>query len=278
MTPAHHRPSAPPLAPLPCPGQPAQLEVRELSRRFGGVEALASVSLSLQAGEIHGLIGPNGAGKTTLFDVITGFCQPDHGTVLLNGQPLPLGRPERIARHGLARTFQNLRVFRELSVLENVLVGTHRHGRAGVLASLCGHAGGRTEEQALLQRARDCLAYVGLAGRAGDVAHSLSYGDQRRLEIARALAVGPALLALDEPAAGMNPSETRALRTLIERIRGDGVTVLLIEHDMPLVRQVCDRISVLDAGRLIAQGTPAEVVRHPQVIEAYLGRSHAAHA
>ncbi len=247
------------------------LEVRDVSKRFGGVQALSAVSFEVPAGAIYGLIGPNGAGKTTLFNVLTGLDVPDAGSVLLEGQPLVGAKPHAIARAGIARTFQNIRLFANLSALENVMIGRHARGHAGLLAAMLRTRSQRTEEAAIEARAFELLDYVGIAPRANELARNLSYGDQRRLEIARALATEPKLLALDEPAAGMNPTETVALRTLLERIRADGVTLLLIEHDMRLVMQVCDRVLVLDFGRTIAEGAPREIQHDPAVVAAYLG-------
>ena len=249
----------------------ALLEAREVSKRFGGIEALSAISLSIARGEIYGLIGPNGAGKTTFFNVLTGVYRADGGRFTFDGAPLRVGAPHEVAAAGIARTFQNIRLFANMSVLENVMVGRHVRTRAGVLGAILRGAGTRAEEQAIHARAWALLDYVGLAKRGNEIAHSLPYGDQRRLEIARALATDPKLLALDEPAAGMNATETATLRTLLERIRGDGTTILLIEHDMKLVMGLCDRIAVLDYGRRIAEGAPAAVRNDASVIEAYLG-------
>ena len=264
----------------PSPHQPlpdtasALLDARGISRRFGGVVALDDVSVTIRAHEIFGLIGPNGAGKTTFFDVITGLCDPDSGSCSFDGRALPLGRPHRIVARGIARTFQNIRLFRELSVRENVMAACDLLGDAGVLASLLRTGAARAGERAVRSRADEVLDYIGLGHLADSLAKNLSYGDQRRLEIARALATGPKMLALDEPAAGMNATETAALRCLIERIRADGTTVLLIEHDVKLVMSLCDRVAVLDSGRKIAEGVPDAIANDDTVVEAYLGRRH----
>ena len=249
----------------------ALLEARGIGKRFGGVEALADIALTIGRGEVYGLIGPNGAGKTTFFNVLTGVYRADRGGFAFNGAPLDVRAPHQVAAAGIARTFQNIRLFANMSVLENVMVGRHVRTRAGVLGAILRGAGTRAEERAIHERAWALLEYVGLAGRGNEIAHSLPYGDQRRLEIARALATEPALLALDEPAAGMNATETATLCTLLERIRADGTTILLIEHDMKLVMGLCDRVAVLDYGRKIAEGPPAAVRRDAAVIEAYLG-------
>ncbi len=249
----------------------ALLAVVNACKRFGGLQALSGVSLSVARGHIHGLIGPNGAGKTTCFNVITGLYQPDDGDFALDGRAYSPSAPHRVAQAGIARTFQNIRLFGDMSALENVMVGRHVRTRQGVLGAILRHRAARDEESQIREKAMQLLDFVGIGSLAHRTARTLSYGDQRRLEIARALATEPLLLALDEPAAGMNATEKEALRELLGRIRATGTTILLIEHDVKLVMGLCDRITVLDYGKVIADGTASEVKNDPAVIAAYLG-------
>jgi len=248
------------------------LEVDGLTKTFGGLRAVDGVSFAVGDGEITALIGPNGAGKTTLFNLVTGFLAPTAGRVRFRGEDITRWSPDRVTARGIARTFQNIRLFRGMSAIDNVVVGGHVRTSATLVDAVLATPRHRREERQARARAADLLTFVGLRDRASVPARSLPYGDQRRLEIARALATRPRLLLLDEPAAGMNTAETQALMTLIRRLRDDyGLTILLIEHDMKLVMGVCDRIIVLNFGRTIAEGAPDEVRGNPQVIEAYLG-------
>ena len=248
------------------------LKLANVSKRFGGLSVLQDVSFDVPEGKVFGLIGPNGAGKTTVFNLITGLLAPTAGAIEFGGASLVGVAPHEITRRGIGRTFQNIRIFKEMTLLENVVVGMHAHLRYGVAGWLLSLPDFRAQERRARERAHELLGWVGLAAKAGAIADNLSYGDQRKLELARALATEPKLLLLDEPVAGMNSGEKVELMRVIGEIAGRGFTIFMIEHDMRFVMGLCERIAVLNFGRIIAEGTPDEIKNNADVIEAYLGR------
>jgi len=250
----------------------ALLEARGVTKQFGGLTAVDNIDFSIEKGMIASLIGPNGAGKTTFFNIITGFYQPTKGDIIFDGSSLVGLSTDRITAQGVSRTFQNIRLFDNMTALENTLVGEHCHLRSGLIGAILHTPGTKREEAHAEQRALELLDFVGLRDRVDELAKNLPYGDQRRLEIARALATEPKLLLLDEPSAGMNPIETEDLTQFIRRLRDElGLTILLIEHHMRVVMNISDRVSVMDLGQLIAEGAPEEIQQNQRVIEAYLG-------
>jgi len=254
------------------------LTITGISKRFGGLQALDSINVEVTNNTVHGIIGPNGAGKTTLFNVITGLVKPDTGTLTLEGQRLPFIKPHQLVPLGIARTFQNIRLFKEMSVLDNVLIGQHVHTPTPILSIMINGKKSRYWEEVAKKKALEALGFMGLEGKMQETVKNLSYGQQRLVEFARAVAAQPKIILLDEPAAGMNPTEKANLLNIVAKLRDKGYTLILIEHDMKLVMNICDTISVLDHGKVIAQGKPEEVRNNPDVLSAYLGKGDRTHA
>lgn len=252
------------------------LEAQDISKTFGGIVAVQKVDFNIPRQSIISLIGPNGAGKTTFFNLVTGIYTPTTGTIIFDGKPLGKLKPHEVTRRGIARTFQNIRLFGNMTALENVMVGEHSRLRSGLFGAVFRPPQVKAEERSAREKGLELLEYVGLGGKEDEFAKNLPYGDQRRLEIARALGTDPKLLLLDEPTAGMNPNETARLTKLVDKMRRErGLTVLLIEHDMKVVMEVSDRVTVLNFGRKIAEGRPEEIKSNTEVIEAYLGKEYA---
>lgn len=254
------------------------LEICGISKSFGGLRALEGIEIKIEPKAVHGIIGPNGAGKTTLFNIITGLIPPDSGHLRMKGREFSGLKPHQLIPLGIARTFQNIRVFSDMTVLENVLIGRHVHTPMPVLSILLNGKKNRSAEEGALEKALQALDFVGITDVAGEKVKSLSYGKQRLVEFARAIAAEPRVILLDEPAAGMNPTEKLHLLDLVDSLRQRGYTIVLIEHDMKLVMNICTKISVLDHGKKLAEGTPEEIRNHPDVIRAYLGKSDCANA